>query len=153
MMYALYAIAVALLVITLVLGLWIRSLSKRLAKLTLGTNGKNLEDTIYQLMEDHTIFGHRVESVEQTTGRLNAEMKSAVRGVATVRYNAFQDVGGKQSFATAIISEDGTGTVISSIYTRERMNVYAKPIVNFSSEYELSAEEAKAMKEAVKIFG
>ncbi len=153
MTYALYAIAIALLVITVVLGLWIRSLSKRLAKLTLGTNGKNLEDAIYQLMEDHTIFGHRVESIEQTAGRLNAEMKSAVRGIATVRYNAFQDVGGKQSFATAIISEDGTGTVISSIYTRDRMNVYAKPIVNFSSEYELSAEEAKALKEAVKIFG
>jgi hypothetical protein len=32
------------------------------------------------------------------------------------------------------------------------MNVYAKPIVDFSSEYELSAEESRALKEASKIF-
>lgn len=152
MTYLTYGIAAALLILVLALGLWVRSLSRRLGKLTLGTNGKNLEDAIYQLMEDHTIFGRRVEAVEQTTGRLDGEMKSAVRGIATVRYNAFSDVGGKQSFATALIGEDGSGVIVSSIYTRERMNVYAKPVVDFSSEYELSAEEARALKEAAKIF-
>ena len=69
-----------------------------------------------------------------------------------MRYNAFADVGGKQSFATAILSEDGNGVVISSMYSRERVNVYAKPINNFSSEYELSKEEVQAIKEASKIF-
>ncbi len=152
MLYALYAIAAALFIITLVLSYFIYSLSGRIKKLTTGTNGKNLEDTIYQLMEDHTIFQHRIESMEKTSGRLDTEMKSAPRGIATVRYNAFNDVGGKQSFATAILSEDGNGVVISSMYSREKVNVYAKPIANFSSEYELSKEEVQALKEASKTF-
>lgn len=145
-------LAGALLVVTVFFGYVTHSLANRIKQLTLGTNGKNLEDAIYQLMEDHTIFGHRIESVEQTNARLNNEIKGSVRGIATVRYNAFADVGGKQSFATALICENGSGVVVSSIYTRERVNIYAKPIVNFQSEYELSTEESRALKEASKVF-
>lgn len=152
MLYALYALGAALVIVVVAFSIIISSLSKRIKKLTSGTNGKNLEEAIYQLMHDHEIFGNRVESVETTNARIDHEMKSALRGVATVRYNAYADVGGRQSFATALVGEDGTGVVISSIYARERMNVYAKPITDFSSEYELSDEEARALKEAAKIF-
>jgi len=152
MLYAIIILAIALFVLALASGLMIRSLDDRIKKLTTGTNGKNLEDAIYQLMEDHTIFQHRIESVEQTVARIDSELKSSLRGISTVRYNAFSDVGGKQSFATALLGEDGNGVVISSVYARDRMNVYAKPIVDFSSEYEMSAEEARALKEASKVF-
>lgn len=152
MFYALIILATLTLLAIIVLGLSVRSLVNRIKQLTLGTNGKNLEDAIYQLMEDHEIFQNRVESVEQTNARLDREIKSSLRGVAVVRYNAFADVGGKQSFATAFISEDGNGVIVSSLYSRERMNVYAKPIVNFSSEYELTSEEMQALKEATKTF-
>lgn len=135
-----------------ILGFFIYSLHERIKKLTTGTQGQNLEQAIYQLMEDHAIFQNRVETIEQTTGRLSSEMKSSLRGIATVRYNAFTDVGGKQSFATAIIAEDGSGAIISSLYARDRVNVYAKPILDFKSEYELSKEETQALKEASKHF-
>lgn len=151
-LYIIGIVGIVLLITTIILGVLVKKLSDRLKKLTTGTNGKNLEDAIYQLMEDHTIFQHRIESAEQTTARLDNEIKSSIRGVATVRYNAFADVGGKQSFATALLGEDGNGVVISSIYARERVNVYAKPVVDFSCEYELSSEESRALKEASKIF-
>ena len=152
MFYALIILATLTLLASIVLGLSIRSLSNRIKQLTTGTNGRNLEDAIYQLMEDHEIFQNRIESVEQNNARLDREIKSSLRGVAVVRYNAFADVGGKQSFATAFISEDGNGVIVSSLYSRERMNVYAKPIVDFSSEYELTSEEMQALKEATKTF-
>lgn len=152
MLYLIYGLAAVIFIVTISLGYSCHSLSQRLKKLTTGTNGKNLEDAIYQLMEDHTILSHRIENLESIAGRLESETKSAVRGIATVRFNAFADVGGKQSFATALITEEGNGVVISSVYTRDRMNVYAKPLVGFSSEYELSNEEARAVKEASKIF-
>lgn len=152
MLYYIITLAVLLVGTILVFGFAFRNLSQRLSRLTTGTNGKNLEDAVYQLMEDHSIFQNRIERNEETTARINAEVKSSLRGSATIRFNAFADVGGKQSFATALINEHGDGVVISSIYTRDRMNVYAKPIVQFSSEYELSNEESRAVKEAAKIF-
>lgn len=152
LLYSVIAIAILLLISTATLGYFVHRLSNRIKRLTAGTNGKNLEDAVYQLMDDHLIFQNRVERAEETTGRIDREMKSSLRGIATVRFNAFSDVGGKQSFATALVGEDGTGVVISSIYTRDRMNVYAKPIADFSSEYELSNEESRALKEATKIY-
>ncbi len=150
--YVLIALAAVLFLTIVILGWATYSLNQRLKKLTTGTNGKNLEDAVYQLMDDHIIFQNRVERLEESGGRMDAELKHSLRGVSTVRYNAFTDVGGKQSFATALVSEDGTGVVISSIYTRDRMNVYAKPVLDFASEYELSSEESRALKEASKIF-
>lgn len=150
--YMFIILAVVLFLTIVILGWVTYSLHLRLKRLTTGTNGKNLEDAVYQLMDDHIIFQNRVERLEESGGRMDAELKHSIRGVATVRYNAFTDVGGKQSFATALVSEDGTGVVISSIYTRDRMNVYAKPILDFASEYELSNEESRALKEASKIF-
>lgn len=151
-LYIIIALAVVLFLTIVILSGFVYSLHTRLKRLTTGTSGNNLEESIYKLMDDHTIFQNRVERVEETAGRIDTELKNSVRGIATVRYNAFADVGGKQSFATALISEDGTGVIISSIYTRDRMNVYAKPIAAFASEYELSSEESKALKEASKIF-
>lgn len=150
--YTLIAFCAIIAIMAVGFGIAINNLTKRLKKLTTGTNSHSLEEAIYQLMDDHKIFEGRIERGEEMMARMDSELKSAVRGIATVRYNAFSDVGGKQSFATALISENGTGAVISSIYTRDRMNVYAKPINNFSSEYELSTEEARALKEATKIF-
>jgi diaminopimelate decarboxylase len=111
-LYFLIALAVVLFLTIVILGGFIYSLHKRLKRLTTGTNSKNLEDAIYQLMDDHSIFQNRVERIEETAGRIDSELKNSVRGIATVRYNAFTDVGGKQSFATALISEDGTGTAL-----------------------------------------
>lgn len=152
LLYAVIAIAVLLVVTAVASGIFVRKLSRRLDRLTLGTTGKSLEESVYRLMDDHAIFQNRVERVEETTGRINSELKSSARGIATVRFNAFSDVGGKQSFATAIVSEDGNGVILSSLYARERINVYAKPVSGFQSEYELSAEEARALKEACKTF-
>ncbi len=150
--YLVIGLAALLVIVSLTLGYSVHQFSNRLKRLTTGTNGKNLESAIYQLMDDHAIFQNRVERIEELGGRIDSENKSSIRGIATVRYNAFADVGGKQSFATALVSEDGSGVVISSLYARERMNVYAKPLIDFGSEYELSAEEARALKEACKIF-
>lgn len=65
----------------------------------------------------------------------------------TVRFNAFRDagVGGNQSFATAILNENGDGVIFSSLYSRERVSVFSKQISQFNSDIELSAEERKAM--------
>jgi len=67
-----------------------------------------------------------------------------------VRFNAFRDagVGGNQSFATAILNENGDGVIFSSLYSRERVSVFSKQISQFNSDIELSAEERKAMEGA-----
>ncbi len=66
----------------------------------------------------------------------------------TIRFNPFPDQGSNQSFAVGMLDEDGDGVVFSSLYSRERMSIFAKPIKNGKSEYELTAEEKNVLDKA-----
>jgi hypothetical protein len=47
------------------------------------------------------------------------------------------------------MNEEGDGVVFSSLYSRERVSIFAKPVKKQASEFELSAEERDAMKRAM----
>ena len=79
-------------------------------------------------------------------------MQGAVRGVGTVRFNPFSGdgSGGNQSFSVALIDERLSGVVLSTIYARDRVGVYAKPIAAGASSFELTIEERDAIERAKK---
>jgi hypothetical protein len=62
-----------------------------------------------------------------------------------VRYDAFPDVGGEQSFSVALLDAAGSGMVLTGLYSRNDMRVYAKPVVGGSSPHSLTEEERKAI--------
>jgi hypothetical protein len=80
-------------------------------------------------------------------------LKRSVQSVHTVRFNPFKGTGsgGNQSFATAFLNEENDGVVISSLYSRDHVSIFSKPIKAGASEYELSGEEITATKEAGKL--
>ena len=90
------------------------------------------------------------ESHDNALDMLSARIGKHGHGVKIMRFNPFKDVGGNQSFAVAVINEDGDGVVLSSLYSRERMSVFAKPIIKGQSDIELSTEEKTVIEEAQK---
>ena len=66
-----------------------------------------------------------------------------------MRFNPFEDTGGNQSFALALLDGRGDGFVVSSLHARAGTRVYAKAIAAGSSEAALSDEEAEALKQAL----
>jgi hypothetical protein len=98
----------------------------------------------------------RIERLEQAVRTLNATDKrqqvlvdGSVRHVALLRFDAFEDVGGRLSFSCALLDEHGTGVVLTSINGRQETRVYAKPVTERSSSYNLSTEEAEAIRQAM----
>jgi hypothetical protein len=75
-------------------------------------------------------------------------MKKTIRKVETVRFNPFEDHGSNQSFAIAFVNDEGDGVVMSSLYARDRMSIFAKPVKNNKSEFDLSAEEKEVLAKA-----
>ena len=75
-------------------------------------------------------------------------LKNSVQGIGTVRYNPFKGTGdgGRNSFSAAFLNEHGDGVVITSLYARDRISVFGKPVQQFTSEHELSEEEQEAIK-------
>ncbi len=88
--------------------------------------------------------------MEKYLTSLEKRVKRSTQATEMVRFNAFKGdgVGGNQSFATAFLNEEGDGAVFSSLYSRERVSVFSKPIVKFASEIELSEEERQAVSKA-----
>jgi hypothetical protein len=127
---------------------WVILTEKRLKRFFLGKKGKDLEDTISVLEENIDVLRKSKENVEKELAIINAKLRKSLRGLETVRFNPFRDQGSNQSFAIGFLNEDKDGVVLSSLYSRERMSIFAKPIKNGKSEYELTEEEKEALEKA-----
>lgn len=90
-----------------------------------------------------------VRSLVGTDRRQEGLIEGAVRHVGLVRYDAFEDVGGRLSFSCALLDDHGTGVVVTSINGRQDTRVYAKPIAEGHSSYNLSVEEEEAIRQAL----
>ena len=77
--------------------------------------------------------------------KLDSDIASCVQKVGLVRYNAFKDVGSDLSFAIALLDRNDNGVVLNGLYGSESSNIYAKPIKNRKSTYQLSDEEEYAI--------
>lgn len=134
--------------IILVLMLWNVKTERRLKRFFLGKKGKDLEDTILALQDEISKLKKSQSDAERNLAALGDKARKSIRGLETIRFNPFPDQGSNQSFAIGMLNEEGSGVVISSLYSRERMSVFAKPIKNGKPEYELTAEENEALKRA-----
>ena len=76
---------------------------------------------------------------------MDSDIASCIQKVGLVRYNAFKDVGSDLSFAIALLDGNNNGVVFNGIYGSEYSNIYAKPIKNKESNYQLSQEEEYAI--------
>ena len=128
--------------------IWIIITEKRLKRFFLGKKAKDLEDTIVVLEREITKLNKARDNIEKEIVSINTKLKKSIRGLETVRFNPFPDQGSNQSFAIGMLNEEGDGLVISSLYSRERMSVFAKPVKGGTSSYELSAEEKEALRKA-----
>jgi Protein of unknown function (DUF4446) len=81
--------------------------------------------------------------------RLGELAEEAVRHVAVVRFDAFEDMGGQLSFSAALLDGHGDGVVITSINGRQDARCYAKRVRNGASPHNLSDEERQAIREAL----
>ena len=110
---------------------------------------KNLDETLSLLQKDIERLLVESKDTAETIKIIESRLQKSIRGVHTVRFNPFQGTSGSnQSFATTFLNALGDGVIVSSMYSRERVSVFAKPIKNFTSEYELTAEESDTIKKA-----
>lgn len=142
-------LALVALVLAIVLLFVHLSLRRRLARLALGRNG-SIEETISILMRDMKEFKEFRSELQMYLKLAESRLRGSVSGLGVVRFNPFsgEGQGGNQSFALAVLDELGEGVVLSTLYSRDRVGVYAKPLSAFASTYELSDEEKQAIERA-----
>ncbi|MDO8520902.1 MAG: DUF4446 family protein [bacterium] len=132
----------------LLLGVWTFLLERRIKILMAGKNAASLEDTIIANQRSlEELLTYHKDAAEELR-RIDERIKKKLHGAKTLRFNPFAGTGtgGNQSFATALLDEDGNGVVLSTLYSREKVSVFAKPVVDRKSEFELTDEEKEVLK-------
>ena len=89
-----------------------------------------------------------VHGLRQEVAALRTETGDALRHLAVVRYDAFGDLGGHLSWSLALLDDAGNGVVLTSIHGRSEARTYAKNVGAWTSQQQLSPEEAEAIAHA-----
>jgi len=143
---------IAILALLVIIVLWIIRIEWRMSRLLKGKGSTSIEDSLVSLRKD--IISLETFKKETLNYLTDAErrIKRSVQAVETIRFNPFKGTGagGNQSFASAFLNQNGDGIVISSLYSRDRVSVYAKGVKEFNSEFELSDEEKEVLKTATQ---
>lgn len=86
-------------------------------------------------------------AIPDLSGRSGA---GALRRVSVVRYDAFEDLGGRLSFSAAILDDAGRGLVLTAIHGRSETRSYLKQIPGEDTQRQLSPEEQQAVQQAMR---
>lgn len=121
---------------------------RRLQALTRGIDGRNLEEVFAAHLETVARVDRRMDAVEQAVAVLQAQIPHCLQKISLLRYDAFDDVGGEQSFTVALLDQRGDGILLTSVYSRMDVRVYAKSIRNGRASHTLSAEEERVLRGA-----
>ena len=138
-----------LLVVVAWLARRVGSTGRRLHGLTRGEEGDSLEAVLDAHLDKVQGLGRDVERLTARTTALEAAGRKAFSRVGLVRYNPFEETGGNQSFALALLDSNDDGWVLSSLHARSGTRVYAKVIAAGRAETALSEEEAAALRQAM----
>jgi hypothetical protein len=149
-----WALAITILVIVGIV--WVLDLQSRLRRLQRrhenafaeGGDDASLATALENLASRLSETTARTERLVAHTQQIDATLAHSVQGVGLVRFRAFQDTGGDQSFALALADGEGNGVVISALYGRGATRIYAKPVEGWLSPRTLGEEEKQALAQA-----
>jgi hypothetical protein len=127
---------------------------QRAQKMVLGEHGDtDLISHAQALTEQvHKMAAYLKGTTEQTQARLGVVEKrldGAISHSGLVRYDAYNEMSGRQSTSIALLDSRKTGVVLSSIHHRDQARMYAKGVREGVGELELSPEEAEALRVAM----
>ena len=152
----LFAIAVAgvlvallSLMVTLLTIRNVRRLRADYAALVSGTDALTAEQRFADVLERVAQQGAVAHASGARVAALEAAAPGAFSRVGLIQFQAFEDVGGGQSSALALLDATGSGVVITALHARVGTRIYVKRVVGGRGEGALGEEETAAIAAAL----
>ncbi len=150
-MHAGVYVLILLVVVVVLIVLLVRN-TRRLNDLTArydtfmqGKNGQSLENILLERIK-------QVDRVADSEAENKAQIQTIMehydqtyQKLGVVKYNAFNEMGGKLSFSLALLNRENDGFILNAMHSREGCFTYIKEIVNGKSVIVLSEEEEEAL--------
>ena len=148
-------IIVLLIVVLVLIGTTISSnmrltrLERKYKMFMKGSDAQSLEKTFVRKFAQIDHLYETKEEHEQAIRTLAKHFKLLYSKYGGEKYDAFDDVGGKLSFALALLDRENTGVILNAVHSRDNCFLYLKEIVKGESYVMLSQEEVEALRKAV----
>lgn len=143
-------VAVLALVATVVVAARLRRLRRALVVLQGDGDHRSFLHAVEGYVAEVDGLRAHVSAAQAELAALRGDIGDALRHVAVVRYDAFQDMGGRMSFSAALLDDAGDGLVLTAINGRSETRAYAKGVKEGDSEHLLSPEEQQAVTHALR---
>ena len=132
------------------LALQVYLLRKKLSHFMRGTSGESLEEIVKETLEKVKALESYAEKSSEKIKTLQSKEKELLVRPELLRYKALEGASSNQSFSLAFLNNIGDGVVLTTLHVRDRVSFYAKKIINFKADVDLSEEEKEVI-EKVKI--
>ena len=128
----------------------ISSLKKRMRAFMSGKSTESLEEELKIRFRE--LDALKQTSLNHTRGlnEIGDFIKLTYSKIGIVKYDAFQEMGGKMSFVLCILNDKNDGMLMNSVHSREGCYTYIKEIVDGNSIIVLSEEEQEALERAME---
>ena len=114
-----------------------------------GKDGKNLEESILTKFSELDGIAKIIKQNRADVKEMYRRTEHCIQKCGIVKYDAFNEMGGKLSFALALLDSDNTGWIMNAMHSREGCYTFVKDILKGESYVELSEEEAEALDRAI----
>lgn len=128
----------------------ISKMKKKYARFMTGKSAKSLEDEISGLFEDNRFLKSSIEKNKKDIHTLYKRMESTFQKIGIIKYDAFNQMGGKLSFSLALLDENNNGFVLNSVHSADGCYSYTKEITNGECAISLGEEEKQALEMAME---
>ena len=149
-------LSLILLVVIIVLTAFLIVLWKRVQNLTArcdrfmrGNSGASLEQDIDRIYEDNINLKRAMKAEQSYIDDIYYRLESVFQRVGIIKYDAFHQMGGKLSYALALLDQNNNGFVLNSVHSVDGCYTYVKQVKRGKSDVDLGKEEQIALNRAL----
>ena len=144
--YIVIGMAAVILLLVILMIVNIVQMSKLKKRYAIFMKGENT--LVYRLEQVDELIETNAAN-ERNIDALFKRMKFGFQKYGLVKYDAFQEMGGKLSFSLAMLDEKNDGFVLNAVHSREGCYTYVKEIIDGNSIITLADEEQQALEAAL----
>lgn len=145
----LLGITMIAIILSIVILFKLRGLKRKYNLFMNGKDAESLEPLLLKRFEEIDTLKTINKSNTQKIEEIFDKLQFVYQKIGIIKYDAFNEMGGKLSFSLAMLDNRNNGYIINSMHSREGCYTYIKEIVNGQSYIDLGEEEEKALKQAL----
>lgn len=138
-------VMIILLILLIVNMVKTNKIRKKYESFMVGKDGKSLEENLVKRINQVENLLVLEKKNEENIEKIFRNLKSTFQKIGMVKYDAFNEMGGKLSFSLAMLDQKNDGFIINAMHTREGCYTYIKEIINGNSIIVLAEEEKEAL--------